>query len=234
MHIKRLIIILFIDYNLLIFFSFFSVWFDWFHNFNCFLLLFIIFFIFFIFFFIFLFFFTLKLNLSYGLLEFWICFFPVFFLIFQVLPSIFLLFILNFSNFCVDLRIKVIAHQWYWSYELGDGLGFFFDSYIFNIDSFFLGDFRLVETDNRLIIPSNFFIRFILTSFDVIHSWSLPIFFLKIDVISGLLNVIEFFFDQIGIFYGQCSEICGTNHSFIPIVIELILVDSFKNWLIIF
>lgn len=168
--------------------------------------------------------------MGYGFLEFWMCFIPVFFLLFQVIPSLFLLFVLRFTNFCSDLSIKVIGHQWYWSYEFGEGLSFFFDSYLLSSDFFNLGDFRLLEVDNRLMIPTNFFIRFILTSFDVIHSWSLPVFFLKVDVISGLLSVVDFFFEVIGVFYGQCSEICGANHSFIPIVLELTLLDFFKNW----
>lgn len=99
-------------------------------------------------------------------------------------------------------------------------------------DLFFLGDNRMLEVDNRLVLPVNFFIRFVLTSSDVIHSWSIPVFFLKLDVISGLLNIINFSFDLVGVFYGQCSEICGLNHSFIPIVLELTLFDFFKSWLI--
>lgn len=86
--------------------------------------------------------------------------------------------------------------------------------------------------DNRLVIPYIIPIRLILTSADVLHSWALPSFFLKLDVISGVLRVIDIKFDRIGIFYGQCSEICGANHSFIPIVVEVTLFDFFKNWLL--
>lgn len=114
---------------------------------------------------------------------------------------------------------------------MGDNLGFEFDSYILYDDYFFLGNYRLLEVDNRLVLPVDFFIRLILISSDVIHSWSLAPFFLKLDVIRGLLNVLNFNFEMVGIFYGQCSEICGANHSFIPIVLELTLFDFFKNWL---
>lgn len=202
---------------------------DWFHNFNCFLLVLVIFYVFFCYFFIFSFSYFFKLDLTYGFLEFWGCFFPVFFLFFQVFPSLFLLFSLGLGSFFNDVTVKVVGHQWYWSYELGDNLDFFFDSYIIFEDSFFLGSYRLLEVDNRLILPVNFFCRFVLTSSDVIHSWSLPSFFFKVDVISGLLNILNFNFDLVGVFYGQCSEICGTNHSFIPIVLELSLFDFFKR-----
>nr|ADK97623.1 cytochrome oxidase subunit 2 [Heterodera glycines] len=217
---------------MIIFFSFLSIWFDWFNNFNCFLLFVIVFFVFFVFFFLFFFNFFFNLNLGFGLLEFWMCFIPIFFLISQIIPSIFLLFFFNFSNTSSDLTIKVVGHQWYWSYEIGDNLGFFFDSFMLSDEFFVLGDYRLLEVDNRLILPVNFFVRFVLTSFDVIHSWTLPMFFLKMDVMSGLLNIMDFFFESVGVFYGQCSEICGANHSFMPVVIELTLMNFFKSFFI--
>jgi len=94
-----------------------------------------------------------------------------------------------------------------------------------------LGDEVFLEVDNRLILPNNLLIRFVATSSDVIHSWSLPNFFLKIDVISGIITVINFNFDILGLFFGQCSEICGINHSFIPIVVEVSLFNFFKLYL---
>jgi len=86
--------------------------------------------------------------------------------------------------------------------------------------------------DNRLVLPRQTNIRFILTSRDVIHSWALPSFFLKLDAIPGLLTVIPFKFPLTGVYYGQCSEICGANHAFIPIVVEVTHFDLFKTWLI--
>lgn len=234
MHSKRFFSLFFFDYNLVIFFSFFSIWFDWFHNFNCFLLFFILFFVLFIYYFLYISGFFFKLNLGYGFLEFWMCFLPIFFLFFQVLPSLFLLFLVTFNSFCSDLTVKILGHQWYWSYELGDSLGLVFDSYLLSEDFFVLGDFRLLEVDNRLVLPSGFFVRFVLSSLDVIHSWTLPVFFLKIDLMSGFLNFMDFFFEVLGVFYGQCSEICGANHSFIPIVLELTTLGFFKSWVLFF
>nr|ANI25100.1 cytochrome c oxidase subunit II [Globodera ellingtonae] len=219
---------MFWDMNLFLLFSFQGVLLDWFHNFNCFLLLLVIFFVFFSFFFLSVFEYFFKLDLSLGALEFWGCFIPVFFLVFQVFPSLFLLFSAGLSGFCNDFSVKVVGHQWYWSYELGDSLGLGFDSYMVFEDSFSLGDFRLLEVDNRLVLPQGFFCRFVLTSADVIHSWALPVFFLKVDVMSGLLNILNFNFDLVGVFFGQCSEICGANHSFMPVVLELTLFSFFK------
>nr|CAB55572.1 cytochrome oxidase subunit II [Globodera pallida] len=217
------------DMNLFLFFSLQGVWLDWFHSFNCFLLLLVIFFVTFSFFFLGVFDYFFKLELSFGALEFWGCFIPVFFLVFQVCPSLFLLFSSSLLSLCNDLSVKVVAHQWYWSYELGDSLGLSFDSYMVFEDSFFLGDFRLLEVDNRLVLPQGVFCRFVLTSSDVIHSWALPVFFLKVDVMSGLLNILNFNFDLVGVFFGQCSEICGANHSFMPVVLELTLFNFFSS-----
>jgi heme/copper-type cytochrome/quinol oxidase subunit 2 len=133
-----------------------------------------------------------------------------------------------------DLTVKVVGHQWYWTYELGDGLGLEFDSYIKGEDYFLNGEYRLLEVDNRLVLPVNITCRFIVTSRDVIHSWALPSFFLKFDAIRGLINVFFYKFNIVGIFFGQCSEICGANHTFMPVVVELTLFDFFKSWLLCF
>lgn len=114
---------------------------------------------------------------------------------------------------------------------MGDGLGLDFDSYIKSLDSLVLGDFRFLEVDNRLLVPVLLPLRFVITSADVIHSWALPSFFFKFDAIAGLLSVFSMEFSQLGVFYGQCSEICGANHSFIPVVVEVCLFSNFFNWL---
>jgi len=90
--------------------------------------------------------------------------------------------------------------------------------------------FRLLEVDNRLIIPVNISIRFLITAADVLHSWAIPSLRLKIDATPGRLNQIFTIFLNRGLFYGQCSEICGRNHSFIPIVIEATSLNLFKSW----
>lgn len=151
----------------------------------------------------------------------------------QIYPSLIILFNLRLQSFDSDLTVKVVGHQWYWSYELGDRLDLVFDSYIKSFDDLFLGDYRNLEVDNRLVVPINTPVRFFFTSSDVIHSWAIPRFFIKTDVIPGLLTVFNYNFNLIGVFFGQCSEICGANHSFIPIVLEVSLFDFFKNWILI-
>lgn len=204
---------------------------NFFHSFNCFLLLFVFIFVLYCYLFFFFCFYIQFLVLSYKVVEFFCSFFPVIILFFQMVPSLFLLWK---RNFLVErfLTLKVVGHQWYWSYEVGDGLGLEFDSYIKGTDSLVLGDFRFLEVDSRLVLPVGVPIRFIITSSDVIHSWALPMFFLKLDAMSGLLSVFCFSFDLLGVFYGQCSEICGANHSFMPVVLEVTLFDLFKNWVL--
>lgn len=91
--------------------------------------------------------------------------------------------------------------------------------------------FRLLDTDNRLIIPFNYFIRLIVTASDVIHSWTIPSLGIKVDATPGRLNQLNFLINRSRIFYGQCSEICGVNHSFIPICIERISLKYFLKWI---
>ena len=130
-----------------------------------------------------------------------------------------------------DLSIKVIGHQWYWSYELRDFNNIEFDSYIIQENDLNKGDFRLFEVDNRLILPIKTSIRFLVTAADVLHSWAIPSIRLKIDATPGRLNQIFTNFNYAGLFYGQCSEICGRNHRFMPIVVEITSLNLFKNWI---
>ena len=129
-----------------------------------------------------------------------------------------------------SLSLKIIGHQWYWSYELMDYKFCFqlnkqlkFSSYLltgeFLKNTKNLGLFRLLETNKRLILPTNIHIRLLVTSIDVLHSWAIPSFGIKIDACPGRLNQINLFIKRFGIFFGQCSEICGVNHGFMPIVI---------------
>jgi len=166
--------------------------------------------------------------------EFYCCLLPVLILLGQIIPSLVLLWKINYFYLRRSLTVKVIGHQWYWAYEIGDFLGLEFDSYIKSPERLNLGDLRFLEVDNRLVLPVHVPVRFILTSGDVIHSWALPSFFLKLDAIPGLLTVFFHKFDLVGIFYGQCSEICGANHAFIPIVLEVTSFELFKAWLLSF
>lgn len=155
---------------------------------------------------------------------------PAITLIFIALPSLRLLYLLDELNNPL-ITLKSIGHQWYWSYEYSDFHNIEFDSYIIqpiDLQSF---NFRLLDVDNRIILPINNQIRIIVTATDVIHSWTIPSLGVKIDANPGRLNQTNFFINRPGIFYGQCSEICGTNHRFIPIVVERIPIKNFINWI---
>lgn len=154
---------------------------------------------------------------------------PAVTLIFIALPSLRLLYLLDEINFPV-LTVKTIGHQWYWSYELSDFKNIEFDSYITPANEQKLSDFRLLDVDNRLPLPYKSQIRFLVSSTDVIHSWTIPSIGVKVDANPGRLNQTRFFINRPGIYFGQCSEICGTNHRFIPIVIERISPSAFISW----
>jgi len=202
-----------------------------FHNYNCGLLLLVLIFVLYRYVFLFLISFHQKLNLSYKGVELACSLLPIVILILQMIPSLYLLWK---SNLFLEslLTLKVVAHQWYWTYEVGDGLGLDFDSYIKSLDTLVLGDFRFLEVDNRLLVPVRVPVRFVITSADVIHSWALPRFFFKLDAMAGLLSVFNIEFNQLGVFYGQCREICGANHRFIPIVVEVTAFARFLNWVL--
>nr|YP_010939193.1 cytochrome c oxidase subunit II [Pseudoligosita yasumatsui]WLF85667.1 cytochrome c oxidase subunit 2 [Pseudoligosita yasumatsui] len=153
---------------------------------------------------------------------------PMVFLMFLVIPSLKLLYLTD-EMINSMLTIKVLGHQWYWSYE-------YTDFYMMNFDSFMINNFddkslfRLLDVDNHLVIPSNFNIRFLVSSLDVIHSFAMPSLGLKVDSVPGRINQIGIMINRYGLYYGQCSEICGVNHSFMPILIEVTNMKNFLNW----
>lgn len=154
---------------------------------------------------------------------------PAIILIFIALPSLRLLYLLDEVN-TPRLTIKAIGHQWYWSYEYSDLGAIEFDSYILPSNELADNGFRLLDVDNRVVVPMNTQIRVLVSATDVIHSWTVPALGVKADGIPGRLNQIRFNVTRPGLFYGQCSEICGANHRFIPIVIERTTPTSFLNW----
>nr|AAA58509.1 cytochrome oxidase II [Heliconius melpomene melpomene] len=156
---------------------------------------------------------------------------PAITLIFIALPSLRLLYLLDELNNPL-ITLKSIGHQWYWSYEYSDFNNIEFDSYMIQSNEN-LNNFRLLDVDNRIILPMNNQIRILVTATDVIHSWTIPSLGVKIDANPGRLNQTSFFINRPGIYYGQCSEICGANHSFMPIIIESIPMKNFINWLMI-
>lgn len=134
------------------------------------------------------------------------------------------------------ITLKVIGSQWYWSYEYSDNLEFsneplIFDSYMVPENELEIGQLRLLEVDNRVVLPTNSHIRVLITASDVLHSWAIPSLGIKLDACPGRLNQTSLFIKREGIFYGQCSEICGINHGFMPIVVEAVSLDTYLMWL---
>ena len=154
---------------------------------------------------------------------------PAIILIFLALPSLRILYLTDESR-NPNLTIKSIGHQWYWRYEYTDFIDIEIDSYITPTPDLILGEFRLLEVDNRVVLPINIEIRILVTGADVIHAWTVPALGVKVDAVPGRLNQLSFTINQPGVFYGQCSEICGANHSFMPIAIESINIKSFLRW----
>nr|ABB02007.1 cytochrome oxidase subunit II [Maoricicada iolanthe] len=172
-----------------------------------------------------------RLLLEGQLIEFIWTLLPAMTLIFIALPSLRLLYMLDEINNPL-LTLKVIGHQWYWSYEYSDFFDVEFDSYMKSTIDMSKNEFRLLDVDNRVILPFNTQIRLLISSFDVIHSWAMPSMSLKVDAVPGRLNQMSMLISRPGISYGQCSEICGANHSFMPIVVESISMKMFIDWLI--
>nr|UJI65689.1 cytochrome c oxidase subunit 2 [Dipseliopoda setosa] len=155
---------------------------------------------------------------------------PSIILLFIAFPSLRLLYLLD-EIINPSITLKAIGNQWYWKYEYSDFKNIEFDSYMIPQDLININNFRLLDVDNRIILPMNSKIRMLVTSMDVIHSWTIPSLGMKIDGTPGRLNQINFSINRPGLFFGQCSEICGANHSFMPIVIESISPNFFIKWI---
>nr|YP_009107930.1 cytochrome c oxidase subunit II [Cardinalis cardinalis]ACI31703.1 cytochrome c oxidase subunit II [Cardinalis cardinalis]AIU45234.1 cytochrome c oxidase subunit II [Cardinalis cardinalis]QBM09906.1 cytochrome c oxidase subunit II [Cardinalis cardinalis]QNS38297.1 cytochrome c oxidase subunit II [Cardinalis cardinalis] len=154
---------------------------------------------------------------------------PAMVLVMLALPSLRILYMMDEINE-PDLTLKAIGHQWYWTYEYTDLKDLSFDSYMIPTADLPLGHFRLLEVDHRVVVPMSSTIRVIVTADDVLHSWAVPSLGVKTDAVPGRLNQTSFFASRPGVFYGQCSEICGANHSFMPIVVESTPLADFENW----
>lgn len=160
---------------------------------------------------------------------------PAFILIAIAFPSFRLLYLLD-EVISPTITIKVAGHQWYWSYEYSDyiteeGEAIEFDSYMVPDSDLELGQFRLLDVDNKVVVPADTHVRLIITATDVLHSFAVPSLGLKADAVPGRLNQTSFLAERTGTFYGQCSEICGVWHGFMPIAIESVSVMEFLNWL---
>nr|YP_001552167.1 cytochrome c oxidase subunit II [Pseudocellus pearsei]ABS71905.1 cytochrome c oxidase subunit II [Pseudocellus pearsei] len=153
---------------------------------------------------------------------------PAIILISIAFPSLRLLYLME-ETLKPLMTMKILGHQWYWSYEYPDFNNHTIDSYMIPLTE--PKQIRLLDVDNRMIIPMSTQIRLLISSNDVIHSWTIPSLGIKVDAVPGRLNQLLTTVKRPSILYGQCSEICGANHSFMPIVLESINMKSFKKWI---
>ena len=129
-----------------------------------------------------------------------------------------------------DMTVKVIGHQWYWEYEYPDHGNFYFESYMIQDEDLQEGDLRLLTVDNPLVIPANKNVQILITAGDVLHSWAVPSMGIKTDAVPGRLNETWVNVKEPGTYRGQCSEICGTGHGFMPVVVKVLPENEFMAW----
>ncbi len=154
---------------------------------------------------------------------------PVLILVVIAIPSFKLLYYQEITPE-VDMTIKVIGRQWYWTYEYPDHGNFAFDANMLRDDELQEGQVRLLDTDNRVVLPINTNIRVLVTGSDVIHSWSVPALGVKQDAIPGRLNETWIRLQAPGLYYGQCYELCGVYHPYMPITVEAVTQEAFEAW----
>lgn len=155
---------------------------------------------------------------------------PVLILVWIAVPS-FRLLANQYSPPKADLTIKATGNQWYWSYEYPDQGGFNFDSVMLTpAEAAKRGSPDLLDTDNRIVVPVGAVVKVLTTSKDVIHSWAMPSFWVKMDAVPGRINETWFKVDRPGVYFGQCSELCGTKHGFMPIAVEVVSKEKFAAW----
>jgi cytochrome c oxidase subunit 2 len=157
-------------------------------------------------------------------------------IVWTIIPSL-ILFIVAIPSFALlysmeeilapQLTVKLIAHQWYWSYEYGN-IGIEYDSYLINERDLSKSEPRLLTVDHPLYLPVETNIRLIITSTDVIHSFAVPSLGLKVDAVPGRLNQLNVYINRTGLFYGQCSELCGVNHGYMPIQVVAMDLEAFS------
>ena len=155
---------------------------------------------------------------------------PVILLIIIAIPSFRLLYVSETIP-KADLTIKAIGNQWYWSYEYPDYGDIVFDANMLNDDELSDPKLRLLETDTQIVVPINKVVKLQITSNDVLHAWTIPAFGVKMDAVPGRLNETWFKANREGIFYGQCSELCGPKHAFMPINVKVVSETEFESWI---
>lgn len=148
-----------------------------------------------------------------------------------VFPSLSLLYYTERSPEKTEMTLKVIGHQWYWEYVYPDHNGVTFSAYVKKNSELKPGEPRLLETDRRVVLPVDTNIKFVVTAADVLHSWTIPAFGVKRDAVPGRLNESWVKVEKEGVYYGQCSELCGTDHAYMPIAVEVVSKDAFASWI---
>jgi cytochrome c oxidase subunit 2 len=154
---------------------------------------------------------------------------PVLILVVIAIPSFKLLYYQDIVP-DAELTIKAVGHQWYWSYEYPDNGNFAFDAYMVADADLKPDQLRLLTTDTSVVLPVDTTVRVLVTATDVLHSWDVPAFGVKTDAVPGRINETWVRIDQPGTYYGQCSELCGTNHGFMPIMVKAVSKDEFEAW----
>jgi len=154
---------------------------------------------------------------------------PVLILVVIAVPSLKLLYFMDRTH-DAGLTLKVTGHQWYWSYEYPDNGGFGFDSIMTPDNELKPGQPRLLTVDNQVVLPVGVDVRILITSGDVIHSWAMPAFGIKTDAVPGRVNETWVKVEREGTYYGQCSELCGVNHGFMPIAVKAVSKETFGQW----
>ncbi len=154
---------------------------------------------------------------------------PIMILVIIAIPSFKLLYYADVTPPSA-LTVKAVGHQWYWSYEFPDSK-VAFDSQMIDDDSLKPGQIRLLDVDNRLVLPVNTNVRVLVASDDVIHAWVVPALGLQINAVPGRLNETWVNIERLGVYYGQCTQLCGVNHAFMPIAVEAVSQDAFAKWL---
>ncbi len=154
---------------------------------------------------------------------------PILILITIAVPSFRLLYYMDRAQ-DAEMTLKVIGHQWYWSYEYPDHGGFTFDSVMVDEEDLAEGQPRLLAVDEEVVLPVDTTIRIIVSADDVIHSWAVPALGLKTDAVPGRLNETWVRIEREGVYYGQCTELCGINHGFMPVAVRAVSKQDFAAW----
>ena len=154
---------------------------------------------------------------------------PVLIIVIIAIPSFRLLFYMDVLPE-TEMTVKATGKQWFWTYEYPDNGDFTFDAFMLADDELEPGQLRLLETDNRVVLPTDTNIRVQVTAADVIHSWAMPSLGVKVDAVPGRLNELWLHINEPGLYYGQCSELCGVNHAFMPITIEAVTPEEYEAW----